>query len=86
MRDPRYLELEAPIHDVSNMAAILAKMLENDGSNGVLLGNSIGLKKEQVVFTDQSWGLIVFAICHLQSLIEDLRTKYHGQIDAKVEA
>jgi hypothetical protein len=72
--DRRYADLEKPIEDIRNMAAIVTQVMETEG----------GLEAGDVTIRAQSWETFSFAVYHLQELVNRLGTQYHrdGEADA----
>lgn len=63
--DP-YGDLEKPITDVRNMAAIVAQTMEQHG----------GLAAGDVTIDERSWETFSFSVYHLQELIDGLFSQY----------
>jgi hypothetical protein len=70
-RDP-YGDLEKPITDVRNMAAIVAQVMEDHG----------GLEAGDVTISAGSWEKFSFAVYHLQELVDGLHTQYFRDCEA----
>jgi hypothetical protein len=59
-------DLEKPITDIRNMAAIVAQIMEREG----------GYKAGDVTIRAQSWETFSFAVYHLKELIDGLCAQY----------
>jgi hypothetical protein len=64
----QYADLEKPLEDVRNMAAIVTQVMQHEG----------GIEAGDVTITAQSWDTLLFAHYHLQELVNRLCTQYHG--------
>jgi hypothetical protein len=76
--DRRYADLEKPLEDVRNMADIVTQVMQHEG----------GLEAGDVTIGAQSWDTLLFAIYHLQELVDRLCTQYHrdGEADASTSS
>jgi hypothetical protein len=74
-RDP-YGDLEKPITDVRNMAAIVAQVMEDHG----------GLEAGDVTISARSWETFSFAVYHLQELANGLHAQYFRDREANASA
>jgi hypothetical protein len=66
-------DLEKPITDVRNMAAIVTHVMEDVG------GGDAG----DVTISAQSWETFSFAVYHLKELIDGLFAQYFGESSAE---
>lgn len=69
--DP-YGDLEKPIEDVWNMAAIVAQAMQSE----------FGLEAGDVTISAQSREAFSFAVYHLQELVDGLHRQYFRESDA----
>jgi hypothetical protein len=68
MQEDRYADLEKPIEDVHNMAAIVARVMEHEAGFEAI--------------SPQSRETFSFAIYHLKELIDGLHTQYFRDSEA----
>ena len=67
MEEDRYGDLERPIEDVRNMAAIVGMAMQ-----------PYALEEDGVVkFNGDTWARLLYAIGHLRELIDKLHEQYH---------
>jgi hypothetical protein len=74
----RYADLEKPLEDVRNEATIVSMVMQ-----------PYAFKEDGVVkFTDDTWGTLLYAIGHLNELIDKLYQQYHrdGEADASTSS
>jgi hypothetical protein len=68
----QYADLEKPIADVHNMAAIVTRVMEREA----------GFEARDVTISVQSWETFSFAVYHLQELANNLHKQYHRDGEA----
>jgi hypothetical protein len=68
----RYGDLEKPITDVRNMAAIVVQAMEQHG----------GLHAGDILINQRSWETFSFSVYHLQELVDGLFTQYFDDCEA----
>jgi len=68
----QYADLEKPIEDVRNMAAIVTQVMQQEA----------GLEAGDVTISAQSWETFSFAVYHLQELANNLHKQYHRDGEA----
>jgi hypothetical protein len=68
----QYADLEKPIEDVHNMAAIVTRVMEREA----------GFEARDVTISAQSWETFSFAVYHLQELANNLHKRYHRDGEA----
>ena len=66
------MDLEKPITDIRNMAAIVAQAMEQHG----------GLDAGDVTISKRSWETFSFSVYHLQELIDGLFRQYFRDCEA----
>jgi NADPH-dependent curcumin reductase CurA len=71
--EDRYADLEKPIEDVHNMAAIVARVMEHEA----------GFEAGDVTISRQSWETFSFAVYHLHELANNLHKRYHRDGNAR---
>jgi hypothetical protein len=72
----RYADLEKPLEDVRNEGAIVGMVMQ-----------PYAYEKDGVVkFTDDTWATLLYAIGHLNELIEKLYQQYHRDGDGAVQS
>jgi hypothetical protein len=64
--EDRYADLEKPIEDVRNMAAIVAQVMQQEA----------GLEAGDVTIRARSWETFSFAVYHLHELANNLHKQY----------
>jgi hypothetical protein len=72
-KEDRYADLEKPLEDVRNEATIVSMVMQ-----------PYAFKEDGVVkFTDDTWGTLLYAIGHLNELIDKLYQQYHRDGEAE---